>query len=166
MKSTSFVMPIVVVALLLGCCQAGFAQSREATLPHSMKGYELYSWNVRGEWYFSLLVGTNRLKTNKEVTSSKVRVKGIEALKILLNQLASGEEVSWSAVLVSRMNLPPDKIIQEIKIYCEGRDIILRVNRRGAGRGIKPLLTYPLVPSAEQTSWAAMKAMLSRRRVK
>lgn len=135
MKTTSFLRPIVVAALLLGCCQAGFAQSSEATLPpHSMKGYELYSWKVRGEWHFSLHVGTNRLKTKKEVTSAKARVKGIEALKILLSQLARGEDVMWSEGLVPRMNLPPDNIIEEIKTFCEQRGILLRISRRGAGK--------------------------------
>jgi hypothetical protein len=137
MKTSSFAMPIVVLVLLIGYCHIGFAQSGKGALPpHSMKGYELYSWKVRGEWYFSLLVGTNRLKTKKEVTSARVRVKGIEALKALLNQLASGEEVFWSAGLLPQMNLPPDKIIEDIKTYCERRGIMLRVSRRGAGRHI------------------------------
>src|SRR2546423_13466191 len=72
MKFTSHIITIMVVAsLLFGCCQASLAQSCDATLPHSMKGYELYSWKSRGEWHFSLLIGTNRLKTFSEVNSPK-----------------------------------------------------------------------------------------------
>ena len=133
MKSTSHIIIIMVVAyLLFGCCQASPAQSRDATLPHSMKGYELYSWKSRGEWYFSLLIGTNRLKTFGEVSSPKTRVRGVKALKARLNQLAANEELTWSAGLVSRTVLPPEQIVDEVKRYCERRGIVLRVNRRGA----------------------------------
>ena len=132
MKLTSFVVPIFVVVILLGCCQASLAQSREADPPHSMKGYELYSWKFRGEWYFSLLVGTNRLKSRKEVTSLKVRVKGVEALKLRLNRLSRGEEVSWSEGLIPRMVLPSDNIIKEVETYCNQHGLILRVSERGA----------------------------------
>ena len=97
-----------------------------------MKGYELYSWKSRGEWYFSLLIGTNRLKTFSEVSSPKIRVRGVRALKARLNQLAASEELTWSAGLVSRTVLPPEQIVDEVKRYCERRGIVLRVNRRGA----------------------------------
>jgi hypothetical protein len=38
-------------------------------LPHSMKGYELYSWSQDGEWHFTLITGTNRNKTLEEIIS-------------------------------------------------------------------------------------------------
>src|SRR5207237_5443923 len=155
MKATSRIITIMAVAsLLLGCCQASLAQSRDATLPHSMKGYELYSWKSRGEWHFSLLIGTNRLKTFSEVSSPKVRVRGVRALKGRLNQLAGGEELTWSAGLVPRTVLPPEEIVDEVKSYCEKRGIVLRVNRRGArtasNNGMQrtrtQLVFYPLGP--------------------
>ena len=133
MKATSHVITIVVVAShLLGCCQASHAQSRDVRLPHSMKGYELYSWKSRGEWHFSLLVGTNRLKTFSEIRSPKISVTGARALKGRLNQLAGGEELTWSAGSVPRTVLPPEEIIDEVKSYCEKRGILLRINRRRA----------------------------------
>src|SRR5256714_11941880 len=133
MRRTSHIIIIMVVAyLLFGCCQASPAQSRDATLPHSMKGYELYSWKSRGEWYFSLLVGTNRLKTFSEISSPKIRVRGVRALKGRLNQLAGGEELTWATGLVPRTVLPPEEIVDEVKSYCARRGIVLRVNRRGA----------------------------------
>src|SRR2546423_9594364 len=131
MKFTSHIITIMVVAsLLFGCCQASPAQSRDATLPHSMKGYELYSWKSRGEWYFSLLIGTNRLKTFSEISSPKMRVRGVRELKESLNRLAGGEELTWSTGLVPRTVLPPERIVDEVKSYCERRGIVLRVNRR------------------------------------
>ena len=130
-------MPILVLALLLGCGRVGFAQSSRPALTHSMKGYELYSWKLRGEWYFSLLTGTNRLKSRREVMSARRRVKGIKALKILISRLPEGEEVMWSAGLVPQMHLPPDRIIEEIKTFCERRGIMLSVNQGVAGERLR-----------------------------
>lgn len=139
-KSTSHILAIVVVAsLLFGCGRASFAQTRDAKLPHSMKGYELYSWKSRGEWQFSLVIGTNRLKTFSEVSSSKIRVRGVRALERMLNQLAKGEDLTWSAGMVPRTVLPPGQIVDEVKSYCEKRGIVLRVNHRGARRPQLPI---------------------------
>ncbi|MFC1940340.1 hypothetical protein ACFLXO_06645 [Chloroflexota bacterium] len=37
-------------------------------LPHSFKGYELYSWEEDNQWHFTLITGTNRTKTMEEIT--------------------------------------------------------------------------------------------------
>ena len=58
----------------------------------SLKGWELYIWRQGGETYFSLMVGTNRLKTDEEIAKSAV--KGFEAVKPKLDQLKRGEAVS------------------------------------------------------------------------
>ena len=39
-------------------------------IPHSMKGYELYSWPEDSQWHFTLITGTNRDKTLEEVISN------------------------------------------------------------------------------------------------
>lgn len=57
----------------------------------SLKGWELYIWRQVDETYFSLMVGTNRLKTDEEIAKSAV--KGFEALKPKLDQLKKGEEL-------------------------------------------------------------------------
>jgi len=101
-----------------------------------MKGYELYSWKIRGDWYFALLVGTNRLKTRREVSSPKARVRGVEALKRKLDRLAEGEEVTWAGGLAPGAVLPPEKIVEEVKNYCGRRGIILRVSRARRQRRI------------------------------
>lgn len=127
MKLRSFVILILALSMQLGCYQTSLAQSREASLAPSMKGYELYSWKVRGRWHFSLLVGTNRLKNRKEVTQSKVRLEGVEALKRKLNLLAKGEQLTWSTDLVPGTVLPPMEIIEAVRAYCNRRSIILRM---------------------------------------
>jgi hypothetical protein len=133
MKLAPTIVTILATAFLVGCWQVGIAQSRGAKLPRSMKGYELYSWEARGGWYFALLIGTNRLKTRHEVGAPKARMRGVEALKRKLDLLAEGEEVLWTTGLVPRTALPPEKIMKEVKSYCDRRGIILRVNRRGVG---------------------------------
>jgi hypothetical protein len=40
-------------------------------LPHSMKGYELYSWSEDSQWHFTLITGTNRNKTLEEIISNE-----------------------------------------------------------------------------------------------
>ncbi|MFC1948141.1 hypothetical protein ACFLXY_09510 [Chloroflexota bacterium] len=76
-------------------------------LPHSMKGYELYSWRDGEEWQFKLLTGTNRTKTLQEIVSNAdeiselvdIRVTGVDALLTLLHKLPDGESVFWGIAL-------------------------------------------------------------------
>ena len=41
-------------------------------LPASLKGYELYAWEEGGLLWFTLITGTNRLKTLDEITRKNV----------------------------------------------------------------------------------------------
>jgi hypothetical protein len=100
---------------------AGFVSD----VTESMKGYELYSWQVQDAWYFALVVGTNRIKTYEEVSSPEARVKGLEALKSELDGLPDGGWVFWSGQRVPNTTLPPDEMIDEIRAYCEQRGIQL-----------------------------------------
>jgi hypothetical protein len=118
----------LVMFLHLGGSLAGFAQSSKNGLPHSMKGYELYSWRSRGEWYFSLVVGTNRQKMFQEIVSPGVRIKGIARLKRRLDLLPEGEELAWSRHRISKMIMPPRSIADEIIDYCRKRRLNLRVS--------------------------------------
>lgn len=70
-------------------------------VPHSIKGYELYSWPEGNKWYFSILVGTNRIKTDNEVTSNipsdinLITVAGIDTLKLALARFPENEYITW-----------------------------------------------------------------------
>ena len=57
----------------------------------SMKGWELYVWKQDGDTLFSLLVGTNRLKTEEEI--SRAAVRGFDAIKPKLDTLKEGQYV-------------------------------------------------------------------------
>jgi hypothetical protein len=101
-----------------------------------MKGYELYSWQERGQWRFTLITGTNRNKNLEEIISGKngttgdgwvdLHVTGVDALKAILSRLPSGEFVSWSnSNLIIKegsenpFTIPPADIVSRIKQYAE-----------------------------------------------
>ena len=69
------------------------------SFPHSMKGWELYSWPNGNDWNYSILTGTNRLKTYNEVTSNNIKVTGIDSLKMLLDKFPQNEEILWPGVV-------------------------------------------------------------------
>jgi hypothetical protein len=104
----------------------------------SMKGYELYGWKAKGKWHYSLLVGTNRLKTYEEITSNPAIRIGDTALKAELKKLPKGQEVFWMSDAPSSLKkpkpgqhidikLPSRKRIKSIKAYCNRLGIKLKL---------------------------------------
>jgi len=104
-------------------------------LPHSMKGYELYSWPEDSQWHFTLITGTNRNKTLEEITSNEdfiseagwvqIHVVGVDAIETVLSKLPQNEEVFWLAGMREQteqtdinMQLPPGQIIDAIKEHA------------------------------------------------
>jgi len=103
-------------------------------LPRSFKGYELYSWEEDGQWHFTLITGTNRIKTIEEITSKgdfisetgwvKIQVVGADAIKDVLSRLPEGESVFWCDELhigqstETDLQLPPEQIADAIEEYA------------------------------------------------
>jgi hypothetical protein len=114
-------------------------------LPRSFKGYELYSWQEEGQWHFTLITGTNRIKTIEEITSKedfisetgwvKIQVVGADAIKDVLSRLPEGESVFWCDELhigqstETDLQLPPEQIADAIEEYAEqcGLDFVVTV---------------------------------------
>jgi len=104
-------------------------------LPHSMKGYELYSWEEDNQWHFTLITGTNRTKTMEEITSKedfvsetgwvKLHVVGVDAIKDVLSRLPQSESIFWCDELhigqttETDLELPPEPITDAIREYAE-----------------------------------------------
>jgi hypothetical protein len=104
-------------------------------LPHSFKGYELYSWEEGGQWHFTLITGTNRIKTLEEITSEedfisetgwvKIQVVGADAIEDVLDLLPEGESVFWCDELhigqptETDFQLPPEQITDAVVEYAE-----------------------------------------------
>ena len=151
--SRTFPGVLLIAALVLtGCGQP--MQSRatptawDSPLPHSAKGYELYSRPAEqgDEWQFTLITGTNRLKTLEEIVAAediagesgwvKVSVSGTEALKAVLDQLPRGERITWiSGEWLEQVGgpagdiqLPGETVIGEIEGYCRQLGIALTIS--------------------------------------
>jgi hypothetical protein len=103
------------------------------------KGYELYSWKVKGTWHYSLLSGTNReLKRQEILSNPKIKI-GDSALRSELKRLPRGEKVFWmsdapkgvatpSGKRTTSFKQPSRKRIARLKKYCEsiGIELILQ----------------------------------------
>lgn len=105
-------------------------------LPHSMKGYELYSWPEDSQWHFTLITGTNRNKTLEEIISNaniisedgwvQIHVVGVEAIETVLSRLPQNEYIFWLPRLREEqtpqggvnITLPPEPTIDTIKEYA------------------------------------------------
>ena len=113
-------------------------------LPHSMKGYELYSWLQDGEWHFTLITGTNRNKAFEEVISTEdfisetgwvnIHVVGVDAIKVALSKLREGEEVLWLRAFRGQepqgtvnITLPEGSIVDSVKKHATECGINLAV---------------------------------------
>ena len=150
-KMSVYGLLFVAALVLSGCTQLQQSQPAptawDGALPHSAKGYELYSWSVEGGqgWQHVLITGTNRLKTYEEIVSAENAVSesgwvrlsatGSEQLKALLSQLPDGESVIWiGADWLEQMGMPggsiglPDRdVIDEIERYCRQVGVELTV---------------------------------------
>ena len=127
-RKQGFAGVIVLIAL------AAYGQD----LPHGNKGYELYSWKVKGRWHYSILAGTNRAKSYDEITSRKAERIGTGALVAELKKIPKGEEIFWRSAAhpgVERprakdapvLELPSRKRIKRIKAICDKLGIRLKL---------------------------------------
>jgi hypothetical protein len=104
------------------------------TFSHSMKGWELYSWQNGNDWSYSVLMGTNRGKSYTEITTNKILVTGKSSLKMLLAKLPSGEDIlwrgkGWLSNDLTTVSLPDDNTINEIQEFCTQKGLGLHVSK-------------------------------------
>lgn len=125
---------MIAASLLLLVAVAANGQS----LQSGMKGYELYSWKVKGKWHYSLLAGTNRSKTYEEIASRQIAPPGDTALKSELKKIPKGEELFWMSDAPPNiekpksgrwldLKMPSRKRIKSIKAYCDKLGIRLKL---------------------------------------
>jgi hypothetical protein len=103
--------------------------SMAQTIPkHSMKGFELYSWQEHNSWRFALLVGTNRNKQPEEIKAPAVVLQNLEELKHKLAALDKGEYVTWlSTSRIPGLSLAPVAMVQEVRRYCKTLGLVFQV---------------------------------------
>ena len=130
------------VVALAGCNEERTVLA-PASLPPSMKGYELYSWKSGQTWVFKLMVGTNRLKTLDEVmrnvtsADTAVSARGVDELKAALGELPDDAQVVWRGPeALARMGigpgdlaLPTQTVLDEITRHAEQAGVGLVVVR-------------------------------------
>ena len=139
--------PTVIESLMqAGKLITGLSTAAVDALPHSMKGYELYSWSEDGQWHFTLITGTNSNKTLEEIISGedsvsetgwvRVQVVGVNAIRAVLSKLPQSEEIVWLARPRSEQTppgdidfmFPPEQIIDSIKEHAEQSGLDLQVH--------------------------------------
>ena len=122
MKAVNYLALVILIVPLLSACGTA-SQSTPTPFPESMKGYELYSWQDGNQWYFSILVGTNREKTLDEIKSADTVLQGIDALTSALEQMPAGQNITWSTR--DTLSFPSDEVIQQIEQVCTDQGLIL-----------------------------------------
>ncbi len=126
-------LAFIVLFLSFTTCTKNHSANRDISLldtitfNHSMKGWELYSWPEAVSWKYSLLKGTNRLKSLDEVISNKIKVTGTDSLKMLIGKMPEGEEIYWKSTdwlesiwrsNYGNLSLPDSLTINDMKEYC------------------------------------------------
>jgi hypothetical protein len=140
---------IIVVSLIMSACNSSDntpSATVSTPLPHSMKGYELYSWQTNNQWYFTLITGTNRLKTLDEIISNenivtsdgwvKINVQSVDSIKNVLSRLPQHENIFWAGkqwfhqvqAQADQITLPPQEIIDVVQEYCKQLELELLVS--------------------------------------
>jgi hypothetical protein len=133
MNTIRFILCMIMLVVFVSGCQSvtpqPTAQAINPLLPvpgaEAMKGYELYSWQEEGQWYFSLLIGTNREKTLEEIQAPDARLKGIAELQPLLESLPAGEYVTWW--LREPLTFPPEEMLKQVQEICKKQDLKLEI---------------------------------------
>ncbi len=146
-RSLCFVI-VAAAALLSATCGGTSPTSPGSTaltpLPHSMKGYELYSWQSAGSWKFALITGTDRSKTIDEITTGqdtasditvRVSADGVDAVKQQLGRLPAKESISWIGRATRQQwqlpagpfELPPAPMLVAVTSYCRQLSLDLQV---------------------------------------
>lgn len=123
---------LMVLALTVAMSGCGGSDGGTAARPDisPLKGYELYSWQVDGDWYFSVQAGTNRLKTYEEVTDAAAALAGADAIIVELEGLGEGAEVIWITEEFQGFSLPPGETVDLIKERCSKAGVSLEFTSR------------------------------------
>ena len=119
MKPAAGVIVRIVILLFLVNCKSQAVQNTQTTDAGSMKGFELYSWLEGKTWRYSLLQGTNRIKSYDEITAADVQLDNIEALIEAMGNLPLGDWVFWSDQRVPGTHIPPQAIVDTIRGYSQ-----------------------------------------------
>ena len=104
-----------------------FADSKREEKPR-FKGVELYSWKTNeNQWVFTLLNGTNRIKSARVIKESKNQLKDTASLKQALRNLAKNEQIYWIHK-PEGFGLPPEALKKEILTAAKQAEVKLFIS--------------------------------------
>jgi hypothetical protein len=108
------------------------------TISHSVKGWELYSWQESEVRWYSLIEATDRTKSLSEVKSTFLTVPGESRLEQLLMRFPEGEIISllgpgwlsncWRSSY-GNLSLPPEEEIARIAACCDRQVLVFQIAR-------------------------------------
>lgn len=117
---------LLVLVFILSPAEAsgiGLKSTLQNAAPRSVKlfkGLELYMWRVNGEPRWSMLMGTNRNKSEIEIHEKEETIDSYKELEKLLEKVAPAECI----ILINReKTAPPEKEIASIKALCQRLDL-------------------------------------------
>ena len=140
---------LILVSMIHAACEPTNQLDKGDELPSSMKGYELYSWLDEEDesWQYTLITGTNRLKTVEEISSLqnelaesewvKITVTGTEQLEALLMRLPPGSNLSWDLGRLAQgqdleeqiFEYPDAIVVESIRDLCRQQKINLHLSQ-------------------------------------
>jgi hypothetical protein len=140
--TTILIMRFILTSMVIILC-FGLPSIAEQTSPakpsaQSMKGWELYSWETPKGFRYSLLPGTNRIKSCEEIKGTKdtrllksrLVTANLELRQVskLLRSLKSGEYVTWREWPEGcDLAHPPKEALSELSALCKERALNLSV---------------------------------------
>jgi hypothetical protein len=129
MRTEYLILGLLICSILMSACA-----KQDRQLDHATKGWELRSWLEEDTWHYSLLVGTNRMKTCEEIASTESAKPSVSALKEELARLRAGEEVYWTQAGSTPsgcrdFTYPPEDVVGDLSAYCDDMGIGLHIYR-------------------------------------
>ena len=128
----SSTIKITVAISMLFCGLSLFSascQNQADTAKITTKGYELYSWRLEsGTWYYALVLGTNRLKTDSELVA--VQKTSLDSIEKEIRTFSQGEYIFWNTnkdQIQLPLVLPEKNEVDRIKRICSERNINLSI---------------------------------------
>lgn len=128
-------MRFFIVAMMAMICVSsaavGPARGEGKRMEKSFKGWELYSWKAEHNWKYSLLMGTNRLKSCNEIKAKEETLTYEQMLK-KLESVAEDDWVTWCSDKANGstpcgLRMAPANVRQSVERLCEKRRIHLQV---------------------------------------
>jgi len=87
--------------------------------------YELYSWPGEPSWRFSVFEGTQTARTLGTILAKKTMLRVSTYLKGRLATMERKDIVYWRVRPEQGLRLPPEEIVQDIRRFMDGAQIIL-----------------------------------------